>query len=238
MYRDQFYKIILFAIISAFLTLGLHSCASTGFSAGEQKNSLPFMGKELLEDIHTIAVPDFYGNRDSWRETTHEIMSSVKRISVISPSKVDNAVKNSRKDLSVLDTDERFDFMGRLGRTLHADAVINGLVISKDNHNEIILQLISSKDSKILWWQAVEFRGETPSPSDQKDLLTRMLSPLLAHIGRSEKPASVSAPQQQPKSEQEPKADTQPKSGTKPKSDKRPDKTPKPSSTPDDIGPM
>ncbi len=238
MYQKNLHNGILFILIFSFLTFSLHSCASTGFSAGEQKNSLPFMGKELIEEVHTIAVPDFHGNPDSWRETTHEIMSSVKRISVISPSKVDNAVKNSRKDLSVLDTDERFDFMGRLGRTLHADAVVNGLVISKDNYNEIILQLISSKDSKILWWQAVEFRGDNPSPSDRKDLLTRMLSPLLAHIGRGEKPASVSAPQQQPKSEQEPKADTQPKSGTKPKSDKRPDKTPRPSSTPDDIGPM
>ena len=204
------YNRILLAGISPLLALLIHSCASTGISIGEQKNSLPFMGKELIEEVHTVAVPPFYGNQDNWKETIQEILSSVKRVSVIAPSKVDSAIKSSRKDLPALGVDERFDLMGRLGRSLHADAVINGLIISKDNHNEIILQLISSKDSKILWWQAVEFRGDNPSPSDQRELLTKMLSPLLAHIGKGEKS----------------------------KSDKRPDKGPKPSATPDDVGPM
>ncbi len=163
-------------------------------------------------------------------------ITSSPRISVIHSEKTDRIIKESRKDLSNMEPEDRPDFLSKIGRSLQVDAVLNGVILSNDKQHEIILQLISSKDSRILWWQAVEFsfREGSLAPSDQKALLSEMLAPLLSHLGKREKPSPTPAVKSEPKTEEQPKTETPPKGGTKPKIERKPDKGTKP----DDISPM
>ncbi|MEW6107590.1 MAG: hypothetical protein AB1632_00255 [Nitrospirota bacterium] len=213
------------------LTL-LCSCASlgilSGFTSGEPKNSLPFIEKGLIEEVNTVAVPPFYGDRHNWRLITQEILSSDKRISVIPAKKIDGAFKSIKKDLASVGVDERSGFLSNTGRLVQSDAVINGVILDKDKRYELILQLVSSEDSRVLWWQAVEFsfREGHLSASDQKSLLSKILSPLLIYMGKRDKPPAIISPPVHPKTE------IQPKTGTKP------DKDSPPLPSPADISPM
>ena len=232
-------------LLSAVL-FSLSACASTGFmpgfSGGEQKNSLPFMGKDMLEEVHSIAVAPFYGDNHKWKEAAYELFISSPKISVVQPEKVERIIREGKKDLSVIEPDDRMDFLSRIGRTLQSDAVLNGVILSSDKQNEIILQLVSSKDSRVLWWQAVEFRFKEGaiSLSDQKALLTKMLDPLFPYLGKRTKTPSAPSVKSQSRIEEQPKTDTSPKTdipsktGTKSKTDKKPDK----GTPPADISPM
>ncbi|HAM51987.1 MAG TPA: hypothetical protein DCP92_15345 [Nitrospiraceae bacterium] len=233
-----------------FLLVFLHACASTkalpGFSAGEQKNSLPFMEKKLLEEVHSVAIPPFYGDDAGWRHITGEVIASSPRLSVIPPEKTDGKAGDA---FSVM-PEERLDFLGNLGKSVEADAVLNGVILNKEKSHELILQLISSEDSRILWWQAVDihFPAGSLSPSDQKAVLSQMLDPLIAHVGKREKPVRPVAPEavkEEPSNSGSlqqkdlvPKGDGQQQPLTKPKTDKKPKKTPQPKPTEEDINPM
>ncbi|MBI5639482.1 MAG: hypothetical protein HZA17_03555 [Nitrospirae bacterium] len=234
----------------------LQGCASTsthpGFFAGERKNSLPFMDRRLVEAVHSIVIPAFYSDRDGWREISHELMTDSRRVSVISLEKIDSAMKDGMKDLALAGPEGRLDILVSMGRAARADAVLNGIILSSQAGSELILQLISTKDSRVLWWQAADFRfRESPIPAaDQKVLLTSMMEPLILHLARRERPAVIqSLPKPQPKVEEQPKTDMQPGAETqpkadapskpllKPKTDKRPER-PKPQTGPVDISPM
>jgi len=216
-------------------------------TAGEPKNSLPFFEKDLLEELHSIAVPRFDGDRHNWHDVAVEILSSSKRITVTPSGKMNAVLKNSKKDLSSLRLEERTAFIAGLGRAMQTDAVMNGVILDKKGHNEIILQVISSKDSRIIWWQAVDvsFGEGAHSRSEQQKVLSSLLSPFLALAGKKEH-----QPQPQLKQEPVPPSGLSPKTGepsrtqTPPamnparKGDKKPLKNQKPLQVPGDISPM
>jgi hypothetical protein len=222
-------------VIAALPLLLLHACASTQFTAGDQKNSLPLMEKDLIEEVHSVAVAPFFSDRNNWRGSAEETLS-IPGLSVVT---ADGA------DLSTLGPDNRRDALVKLARSLGADAVLNGVLIPGEDKGEIILQLISTKDSRLLFWQAADFvYKEGPiDPDAQRELLSKMFRPLLANIATREKPPAPQ-PSRQPTAETPPKIDTrpevevQPKTEKKPKSDRRHDKGRKPSPSSEDISPM
>ncbi|MGD1074690.1 MAG: hypothetical protein ABR903_01220, partial [Thermodesulfovibrionales bacterium] len=143
------------------------------------------------------------------------------------------------------------DLLGSLGKSLQADAVLHGVILNKEQSHELILQLISSRDARILWWQAVDirYRASSPSASDQKALLSKMLDPLISLMGKREKPVLPAETTQEPKKEENPAADSlqqreqskddeQQNSPTKPKADKKLKKTPKPTPPEEEFNPM
>jgi len=200
-----------FIIISVMLLL-LVGCASPGqkFSAGEPKNSLPFLAKDLVEEAQSIAVPPFSGDSHAWHEAALEVMAQSSKSSLIPQKRLDSAIKATKKDPALLSPEERIEYTGRLGRSAHADAVLNGMILIRDNRHELILQLVASRDSRVLWSQAADFsfKDNQIAKSDQKELLNRMLSPLIPLLGKREKPS------------------------------KRPDKGVRPEQLPDDVSPM
>jgi len=220
--------------------------APTPMSAGGPKNSLPFFDKDLAEGLHTIAVPPFLGDRHNWHELVVEVLSSSKKITVTPSGEINAAMKYSKRDLSSLLPEERPAFIAGLGRAIQADAVMNGIILDKEGHNEIILQVISSKDSRLIWWQAVDvnFREGALSRSEQQKVLSSLLFPFLALAGKREP-----QPQPQLKQEPEPPSGLTPESEEPPrtetplmkpaqKSKKKPHKYQKPLQAPDDISPM
>jgi len=227
------------------------SVGPTLMSAGEPKNSLPFFDKDLAEGLHTIAVPPFLGDRHNWHELAVEVLSSSKKITVTPSDKINTAMKYSKRDLSSLLPEERPAFMAGLGRAIQADAVMNGIILDKEGHNEIILQVISSNDARLIWWQAVDvsFKEGALSRSEQQKVLSSLLSPFLALAGKRE-------PQPQPQLEPQLKREPEPPSGLTPKTDnpprtetppvmkpaqkskKKSHKYQKPLQAPDDISPM
>jgi hypothetical protein len=233
-----------------FLLVCLHACASTkalpGFSAGEQKNSLPLMERKSLEEVHSIAIPPFYGDDAGWRQITGEVIASSPRLFVIPPEKMDGKAN----EISAFKPEERLDFLGNLGKSVESDAVLNGVILNKENSHELILQLISSEDCRILWWQAVDFRfpAGSLSPSDQKAVLSQLLDPLIAHMGIREKPVRPLTPEAEKKEESNssslqqkeavPSGGGQQQPLTKSKTERKPKKAPQPQPAVEDINPM
>lgn len=236
-------------IVSLTLIL-LTGCASTGqkFSAAEPKNRLPFLAKDLVEEMQSIAVPPFSGDSHAWHEAAQEVMVRSPKSSLISQKKLDPAIMALKKDPALLSPEERIEYAGRLGRSVNADAVLNGMILSRDNQHELFLQIVASKDSRVLWFQTADFsvQDNQITRSDQKELLNRMLSPLLPLLGRKGKPVPAAQPKQeiQPKivpdqkPEQQHTTDQQPRSEKKTRPSKRPLKDVKPPQPADDISPM
>lgn len=240
-FRSRFLSV--FAFLSA-LTL-LSSCAPIGrypsMTTGEPKNTLPFFDKGRVEELYSIAVPPFASDQHNWNELAVEILSSSKRISVTPSRKINAELKNSKGDLSSLRPEERPGFLAALGRTVKTDAVINGVILDKEQQHEIILQVISVKDSRVIWWQAIDFnfRGDSLSRADQKKVLSSLLFPFLERAG-IKKPLSQPQMKEEVPSGLSPQTEEPSVTETPPASnlDKKPDKGRKPLQVPDDISPM
>ncbi len=222
------------------------ACATAAFWAGEPKNSLPLPDKTHMEEVHTIAVPPFYGDTVEWRELTQETLSSVgPRLTVIPLQKVDAAAQ-MKKELAGSGPDARAEILVRIGRQIHADAVVNGIVLWKEKP-EIILQVISCRDGGVVFWQSADFSiKEGPSAQGQRELLSQMLGPVKENAGKREKPVPPPPPRPKvepaPKPELNPNSETQhrnetPKPEKKSKADKR-RKGSKPPPSTEDVGPM
>lgn len=223
-------------VIAALPLLLLNACASTQFTVGEQKNSLPLIEKDLIEEVHSVAVATFFGDGNKWKGLAEETLS-VRGLSVVAAGGT---------DLSALGPANRREALVKLGRSLRSDAVLNGVLITGEDHSEIILQLISTRDSRLLFWQAADFthEGGPIDPNAQRDLLSKMFGPLLANIAKREKPAAY-RPVRQPSAETPRKTDIRPaepealpKIEKKPKSDRRQDKGRKGPPVSEDISPM
>jgi hypothetical protein len=226
------------------------ACATPVFRAGTDKNSIPLFAKEQVGEIQAIAIPSFFNDQHAWSEIAAETASSLTMILIIPPGEIESTARNVTQDLSLVPPDERPEVLAKVGSAVLADAALNGLIMTRDGSNEIILQLISSRDGRILWWQATDFsyRGDRPSLQDQRILLTHMLSQLLVHTGRHKKQQNIAPvrqnPETQPKTEQQPisdiqqKPDTQPKSEKKQKPSRKPGRGSRPQTAPDDISPM
>jgi len=213
----------------------LAGCVSMGqkFSAGEPKNSLPFMSKDLVEEMHSIAVPPFSGDSQSWHEAAQEVMAQAPKASLVSQKKLDSAIKTAKKDPSLLSPEERIEYVSRLGRAVQADAVLNGVILSRDDRHELILQLVSSRDSRVLWLQSADFsfKGEQISKTDQKELLHKMLSPLFPLLGSKERPV-------QPRQEMQQRTEPDQRPDKKSKPSRKPGKGVRPEPAPEDVSPM
>ena len=223
----------------------MSACASTSifskFSAGELKNSLPLFDKDIIEETHSVSIPAFYNDNNNWRELTHETLLFAK-VNIAPSEKVDQAIGAGKKKLSLLSPEERTDYLGLIGKSLHTDAVLNGMVLTRDGRSELVLQLLSLKDSRVIWWQAVEFTltQGTVVQTEQKALLSKMLSPVLQYIGKKEKPALIPV-QQQPKIGEQPAmpgTEPQPKTDIKPKPGKKQEKDIKSPAPEDNFSPM
>jgi len=228
------YKSLLSLALTCLL-FSMSACASTGgfskFSAGEMKNSLPLFDRDAVEETHSVSIPAFYNDNNNWRQLAYETLLFAK-INIVPSEKTDQAVGSGKKKLSLLSPQERADYLGQTGKSLRTDAVLNGMVLTKDNGSELVLQLLSSKDSRILWLQAADFSMKDDSAVDQqKALLSKMLSTLIQHIGTRAKPVIAPA-KQQPITEEQPKTDTRPKTQKKYK------KETKPAPPADEISPM
>lgn len=199
-------------IIIASLLLLLAGCSSVGqkFSAGEPKNSLPFMAKDLVEEMHSIAVPPFSGDRQAWHEAAQEVIAQAPKASLIPQKKLDAAIRTTKKDPALLLLEERIEYVSKLGKSVQADAVLNGIILSREDRHELILQLVSSKDSRVLWVQTADFsfKDNQITRSDQKELLNKMLSPLIPLLGKREKPSRK--PDKGVKPQQAPEEDVSP----------------------------
>lgn len=230
--------------------LFLGGCVSAGqkFFAGEPKNSLPFLAKDLIEDIHSIAVPPFSGDRLAWHEAAQELLAQAPKASLIPQNKLDSAIRASIQDPVLLLPEERIKYAGTLGKSVQADAVLNGIILDRADRHELILQLVSSKDSRVLWFQAADFsyKDNQIAKSNQKELLSSMLSPLLPLLGKREKPGLPAQSKQEMQHKVEPvqkpeaqqNTESQPKSDKKNKMPKRPDKGVKPQQELEDVSPM
>lgn len=229
--------------------LSLSSCAPAGrsqlVSAGEPKNSYPFFDKDLAAGLHSIAVPPFLGDQHNWHGAAIEVLSSSKRISVTPSGKINDTIKNSKEDLSLMRPEKRLSYISGLCRTMHTDAVMNGVILNKQGHIEIILQIISSGSSRVIWWQAVDvsFSEGALSRSEQQKVLSSLLAPFLALAGKKEPPAQPVLKQETvppsapvPKTEAPTRIEKPPVIKPVQKSDKKPLK--EPSQEPEDISPM
>lgn len=213
----------LITLALACLLLSMSACASSGkFSAGEMKNSLPLLDTDAVDETHSVTIPAFYNDNNNWRQLTYETLLFAK-INIVPSEKTEQAVVSGKKNLSLLSPQERADYLGQIGKTLRTDAVINGMVLTKDNGSELVLQLISSKDSRILWLQSADFsmKDGAATQDQQKTLLSKMLSTLIEHIGTKDKPV-IAPSKHQPKTEEPPKTDTLPKTQKKYKKDIKP----------------
>ncbi|MDA8079295.1 MAG: hypothetical protein M0Z79_10210 [Nitrospiraceae bacterium] len=232
-----------------FLLVMATACATAGFWAGEPKNGLPLPDKPRMEEVHTIAVPPFYGDTVQWRELAQEILASTgPRLGVIPLQKVDSATAQiQKKELAGAGPDSRADILVRMGRQLHADAVVNGIVLWKEKP-ELIIQVISCRDGGVVFWQSADFSiKEGPSAQGQRELLSSMLAPVKENAGKREKPGPPPPPQPKvesgprPEPRQDPDTqqgnETHTKSEKKTKADKR-KKGSKPSPSTEDVGPM
>ncbi len=206
------------------------------------------MAKDLVEEMHSIAVPPFSGDSHAWHEAAQEVIAQAPKASHVAQKKLDSAIKAAKKDPALLSPEERIEYATRLGKSIQADAVLNGMVLSGEDRYELILQLVSSKDSRVLWFQAADFtfKGQQLIKSDQKELLNKMLSPLIPLLGKREKPLMPAQQKQEiqqkaepeQKSEPQQKSDQLPRSDKKTKPSKKSDKGVKPELTPEDVSPM
>lgn len=182
-------KIFSYKWIFVFLLL-LTSCASMKTQQGTGttglKNSLPLFERELLENVGSIAVLPFYGDRHNWKNTAYNVILSKAKVQVISNEKIERAIKESRKNISNLKPSDRVEILSRIGRSLQSDTVLNGVILATENHSEIILQLISSSDGRVLWWQAVDLQldDNQAAPSEQIFILKKMLEPVFMYLGK------------------------------------------------------
>ncbi len=230
-------------LITAVLLL-LAGCASIGqkFSAGEPKNSLPFMARDIAEEMQSIAVPPFSGDEHAWHEAAQAVLSQSPRVSVISQKKLDSAIRAAKKDPALLLPEERIEYVSRLGRSAQAEAVLNGIILSREKRHELILQLVSSKDSRVFWVQAVDFsfKDNQISKSDQKELLDKMLSSVIPLLGKKNKPGLPPQPkhEMQHKIEPEQKPEAEQQSDPQPKADKKTKPSRKPGQAAEDVSPM
>ena len=247
--RPHFFCRLYAPLVCLFALIALSACATSRFFAGDQKNSLPLADIRLIEEAHSVAVAPFYQDDNHWRQLTQEALSTSK-LDVIPADKVDAAGRNTGKDLSIVGPEKRAGALVKLGRSLQADAVLNGIVLPKGDRHELIIQLLSSGDSRILFWQAADFSfpGGRIDPDSQRELISRMLAPLIANAAKRGKPLvthpvrarSVEAPAAAPKQaiEHGPKPGSQPKAEKKQKIDRRHEREPKPLAVPEDISPM
>ncbi len=226
------------------LTASLSSCVTTGMKAGPPKNSMPVSGREMLEEVNIIAIPPFYGDSQNWKEVVYEVLFPAKKISVLPPDRVDAAIRSKIPDFAALRSQDRGSALAKTGRGLEADAVMNGMLLPReDQQSELVIQLISLTDGRVLFWQAVDL-----SPGDgqmehtaKKALLSEMLAPVFEHAGKRKKAAPVAVkPYEAPKQEPvkiEPQPAPQPRSEPQPGPGKKQKKS-KPAPAPDDISPM
>lgn len=189
-------RIIFVAAILVFLA----ACSTlySGFNSGESKNSLPLFEKNMIEEVHSIAVPPFYGDKHNWKNLTYNFLSYEKGIALVSNSKFEQSMKKMNIKLSNVKLASRIDVLSSLGRAVDADAVINGVVLDKGRFllgirdGEIIIQIVSSKDGRVIWWQAANFKykEDNISKAEQESLISKMLEPVLPHISKrsSKKP--------------------------------------------------
>ncbi len=230
------------------LGLLLQSCATSRFIAGGQKNSLPIADGTRLEEVHSIAVAPFYRDDYHWRELVQEALRSTK-VAVVPAGRVDTSVRASKKDLTELAPDLRPETLARIGRSVQADAVVNGLVLPKGDRYELVLQLVSSKDSRLLFWQAAEFsfRDSRSDPDAQRRLIAGMLAPLTSRVAARQRPAPpapaahiAETPSENAKQEAgEPQKKESPvKEEKRQKQDKRRERMPAPAVVPEEISPM
>jgi len=206
------------------------------------------MARDLIEELHSIAVPPFSGDKQVWSESAQEVIAQAQGASLIPQEKLDSAIRTTKQDPVLLLPEERIEFVSNLGKAVHADAVLNGIILGREDRHELILQLVSSNDSRVLWFQAADFsfKGNQISKSDQKELLSTMLSPLLPLLGKREKPVIPVQPRQEMKHKAESvlkpealrKSDPQPKSDKKTKPSRRSDKGIKLQQEPEDVSPM
>jgi hypothetical protein len=229
--------------VIAFCLLALTSgCASTGTSSpmltGKPKNSVPFFDRDRILELQTIAVPPFWGDRQNLHVAASKIISSKGRLTVIPTREINTALKYIKKDLSSFQKEDRIEILSGIGKAVQADAVLNGFLITKEQHQEIIVQVISSRDSRVLWWQAVDFSfSEALSVSEQRNVLNTMLSPLLEEAGKKKKPQSKQDTGS-PKPESPKRRETLPSTHTKPKAGNKPVQNTGPLTLSCDISPM
>ena len=215
--------------------------------AGEPKNSLPLTGRESLEYVHSIAVAPFYGDTVRWREITQNVLASSAgaRFSVIPSQKVDAAAAGMARDLQAAGPQSRGDLLAGVGRQIDADAVVNGVILWKETP-ELIIQVISSRDGRVLYWQAADFTMKDVPPSDgPQQLIRKMLGPVVDNAGRKERPLAASP---KPEVETQPKAEVRQDAGQAPRPEppqkherkQKPDKRKgaKPSPADEDVSPM
>jgi hypothetical protein len=240
----------IFIVLTCLFSL-LNACASTNvfskFSSGKLKNSLPLFDKDNIEETHSVSIPPFFNDNDNWSGLTQEILSSTK-ISIVPSEMTANALKAGGNNLDILSPEERAVYLISMTKSLEADAVLNGLIITNDNNSELVLQLLSSKDSRVIWWQAVDFSAKQGAvvQTEQKALLAQMLSPVLQHIGKKEKPVVIPVQPLQPTIETRPKIEIRPvkpaepqlKTDIKPKPKKKQEKDQKSPAPADNISPM
>lgn len=184
--RTAFFLIVISAILS---------CVTPGMKTGEIKNSIPVTGRELLEEVHVIAIPAFYGDRQNWKEISYEVLFSSKRIKVLPPDQVDAVVKKHNPDIGSVKSQDRGSSLARACKGLPADAVMNGMVLAKDDDLELVIQLISLTDGRVLFWQAVDLypKDGQIGHDAKKAALAEMLAPVLNHAGKRKKPAPAPA---------------------------------------------
>lgn len=232
------------AVSFLFAVVLLQGCATLQhpdrFTSGRPKNSLPFFAKERLEESRTLLVPAFLGDLDGWRDMSVDVLGRSSAIDLVSGEKTAHAMRSSGRDLSSLSIDERPAVLLSACRAVRSDAVLNGLILINGDENELILQLISCRDGRILWWQAVEFSGRAaPDSETQRRVVSELLQPLLDRLGKRSGPSHLqeTPPERgftQPSpSEQKGPADPQKEKRQQPR---KPDSAP-PART-DDISPM
>jgi hypothetical protein len=236
-------KKILFLFLMISVTASLFSCVTAGMKAGPPKNSIPVSGREMLEEVNVIAIPPFYGDTQNWKEVVYEVLFPAKRISVLPPDRVDAAIRKKIPDFASLRSQDRGSALAKTGRALGADAVMNGMFLPREDQAELVIQLISLTDGRILFWQAVDLspRDGQIDHTAKKALITEMLTPVLEHAGTRKKPAPVTVkPYEEPKQEPvkiEPQPAPQPRPETQPRTEKKQKKS-KPAPSTDNISPM
>lgn len=237
-------KNILLLLMLVSIAAPLYSCVTTDIKNGPPKNSLPVVSRDMLEEVHTIAIPSFYDDRQNWRGVAYEVLFGSKRITVVPPDQVELAIKNNVTNFPSLKPEERGNILGRLGKNLQADAVLNGVILSRENQNELLIQLISLRDSKILFWQAVDLSAKDVQfeHTEKKAVMSDLLAPVLEHAGKRKKqpPGVLPRPKEEPRIEA-PKIEPQQEPSAPPKPEPQPKKSRKgvkPSPATDGISPM
>jgi len=225
------------------MLVAVASCVTTGMKAGPLKNNLPVIAKENLEEVHSIAIPQFYNDRMNWKEITFEVLFASKRIVALPPDRVDAGVRSALPNFGSLSPEDRAAALAKTSKAVHADAVINGMIIPRADADELVIQLLSLKDGRVLFLQTVDLspRDGQMEHAARKAILADMLAPVIENAGKRKKPAPapvVIYPREEPKPIIiEPQTTTPSKPEPLPKPEKR-QKKPKSAPAPDKISPM